>query len=113
MVTSTACFVYVGSGSPDVLLRVPRAARSSLTYAKRPGHPLGAMGLAITGNPLDETHFAAMGVACPTQRSQGGARRAGDMSEVGYAAPMASPATDRFENQAPQLKQHSIEQTPE
>ena len=29
--------VLAGSGGPDVLLRVPRAARSSFTYAKRPG----------------------------------------------------------------------------
>ena len=31
--------VHAGLGGPDVLLRVPRAARSSFTYAKRPGRP--------------------------------------------------------------------------
>jgi len=54
-------------GCLSALLRVPRAARSSLTCAKRSGNPLGG----------------------------------------------ARPATDRFENQAPQLKQHSLEQRPE
>ncbi len=39
MLMGAACMVLAGSGGPDVLLRVPRAARSSLTYAKRPGHP--------------------------------------------------------------------------
>jgi hypothetical protein len=103
------------AGYLSALLRVPRASRSSLTCSKRSGNPLGGAVFsdAQAGSPRYMTHFAAMGVACPMQRSQGGARRAGDMSEVGYAAPMASPATDRFENQAPQLKQHSIEQTPE
>jgi hypothetical protein len=97
------------------LLRVPRASRSSLTYAKRPGNSPGEMAFADAqaDSPRDMTRFAAMGAVCPTQRSEGGARRAGDMSGVGYASPVASSATDGFENQAQQFKPNSIEQTPE
>ena len=32
--------VRAGSGYLDILLRVPRAARSSFTCAKRPGNPI-------------------------------------------------------------------------
>ena len=98
----------------SALLRVPRASRSSLTCAKRSGNPLGGAVFsdAQAGSPRYMTHFAAMGVACPTQRSQGGARRAGDMSEVGYAAPMASPGTGRFENQAPNSSSTALNRHP-
>ena len=99
------------AGCLSALLRVPRAARSSLTCAKRSGNPLSGAGFADAqaGSPRYMTHFAAMGVACPTQRSQGGARRAGDMSGVGYAVPMASPAHyTALIWRAQQLKQHSI-----
>jgi len=98
------------AGSPSALLRVPRPTASSFTYAKRSGYPLDAalfIAVGETGSPLSVTdfagaqagspsavtHFAAMGAVCPPQRSEGGARRAGDMSGGGYAAPMASPAT--------------------
>ena len=38
---------------------------------------------------LYKTPFAAMGMVCLPQRSNGGARRAGDMSGGGYAVPVA------------------------
>jgi len=123
---------YVGeAGCLSALLRVLRPSASPFTYAKRSGNQLSAAGFAgleasclgaLLLPPRDMTHFAAMGAVCPTQRSEGGARRAGDMSGVGYAAPMASPATDNapmaspadgFENQAQQFKLQSIELTPE
>ena len=116
---SAAGFAGLEASCLGALLRVPRASRSSLTCAKRPGNQLGT----FVNFPRDITYFAAMGAVCPTQRSEGGARRAGDMSGVGYAAPMASPATDNapmaspatdgFENQAQQFKLQSIELTPE
>ncbi len=39
MLMGAASLALAGSVGPDVLLRVPRAARSSFNYAKRPGHP--------------------------------------------------------------------------
>ena len=87
------------AGSLSALLRVLRPSASPLTYAKRPGNPLGAtlfVAAGETGSPHSETQFAAMGAVCPPQRSEGGARRAGDMSGGGYAAPMASTATNRM-----------------
>ena len=100
------------AGSPSALLRVPRPSASSFTYAKRSGYPLDAalfIAVGETGSPLSVTdfagaqagspsavtHFAAMGAVCPPQRSEGGARRAGDMSGGGYAAPVASSAIDK------------------
>ena len=60
---------------PSVLLRVPRALRSSLTSAQHPGKPLSAL------YPyLHKTSFLAMGMEGLPQRSQGGARSVGDMS---------------------------------
>ena len=39
MLMGAVFLVHAGAGEPGVLPRVPRAARSSFTYAKRPGHP--------------------------------------------------------------------------
>ena len=93
MLMGAACMVLAGSGGPDVLLRVPRAARSSFTYAKRPGHPSlvwGAPnGTCAARLRVLTTSFAAVGAVCPVQRSKGGARSAGDMSVSGYAVPAA------------------------
>jgi len=36
------CLVRAGSGCPGALLRVPRAARSSFTYAEHPDSPIPA-----------------------------------------------------------------------
>jgi hypothetical protein len=53
-----------GSGCPDVLLRVPRAARSSLTCAKRPGNPIPAPWRSSVRAPV-----------IPSQRQGGGTRQ--------------------------------------
>ena len=50
MFMRAARMVLAGTGGPDVLLRVPGAARSSLTYAKRPGHPSLVLGAPWLGN---------------------------------------------------------------
>ncbi|PIT79458.1 hypothetical protein B9Z41_05870 [Limnohabitans sp. JirII-31] len=106
-------FADAQAGCLSALPRVPRPSASSFTYAKRSGNPLGATLLfaageansplvmshfvdAQGGSPHSVTQFAAMGAVFPPQRSEGGARRAGDMSGGGYAAPMASTATNRM-----------------
>ena len=108
------------AGSLSALLRVPRPSASPFTYAKRSGYPLGATFLFAAGksdSQLAVMHFAAMGAVCPPQRSEGGARRAGDMSGGGYAAPMASPATHGMpkatsaKNNAP-VASSAIDKTP-
>ena len=83
--------VRAGSDCLGVLLRVPRASRSTFTYAKRPGSPIpgGRRSVcnSVSGSEhphsflaLPISHFAARGMVCLPQRSKGGARRAGDMS---------------------------------
>jgi hypothetical protein len=49
MLMGAVFLVHAGLGGPDVLLRVPRAARSSFTYAKRPDHPILGHGAAKSG----------------------------------------------------------------
>ena len=66
---------------------------------------------AQAGSPHSVEHFAAMGAVCPPQRSEGGARRAGDMSGGGYAAPVASSAI--YKTAMASAAKQSIELIPE
>ena len=74
------------AGCRRALLRVPRALRSSLTSAKRVGNPLLSVSGSITAG---QSTVVATGMACLPKRSQGGARRAGDMSEGRCAVAVA------------------------
>jgi hypothetical protein len=134
------------AGSLSALLRVLRPSASPFTYAKRSGNPLGAtllfaagesdsplvmshFGDAQAGSAHSVTQFAAMGVVCPPQRSQGGARRAGDMSEADTPRPWRAqqfttrpkraqqrttcPCRDQQRTTCPRRAPQSIEQIPE
>src|SRR5690606_780468 len=88
------------SGGPGVVLRVPRASRSSFTCAKRPGHPVLSDGLAPIAVFMS---LAAMGMGCLSQRGKGGAdrRSAGDMSGGRHPMPMAGTAIRHPINNTP------------
>ena len=77
-----------GSSCLRVLLRVPRPSGSSFTHAKRTGSPILDVWYLCAQAEI-KSFFAAMSAVCLPQRSQGGDRRAGDMSGGGYAAPIA------------------------
>ena len=71
-----SCYLYEKRAvCPSVLLRVPRASRSSLTSAQHPGKPL----FWLYPN-VHKAFCLATGMACMPKRSQGGAQRAEDMS---------------------------------
>ncbi len=86
-----------GLGCPGFLLRVPRPLASSFTCAKTPTTPV----LDVVGvRALCKTTFVALGVVCLPQRSQGGGRRPGDMSEGRHTALKAERTAPKAERAA-------------
>jgi hypothetical protein len=78
------------SGLPGHFASCPPAVGLLLYLRKAPGQPA----LEVAGSAgLRKTPFAATGAVCLPQRSKGGARRAGDMSEGGYTVPVAGSDT--------------------
>ena len=82
-----------GRGLAGRFAPCPPAFGLLLDLRKTPSQP--ALG-AVFSLPLNKPTFAATGAVCLPQRSQGGARRAGDMSGGRYAVTVAgSEIVDR------------------
>ena len=86
--------VLAGAGCPDVLLRVPRAARSSLTCAKRPGNPIPAPWYFSVKAKVVASQQQGGGFCCSEvkEESKGGSLWTGDMSVDRYRHPAAGSA---------------------
>ena len=85
-----------GSGCPDALLRVPRPAASSLTYAEHPRNPIPATWYSSAKVKFSTSQQQGGGVRCSEvkEESKGGSLWTGDMSEDGHAHPAAGPEED-------------------
>ena len=82
-----------GSGCLGVLLRVPRAARSSLTYAKRPGSPIRVDGYSSIERKAIPSQLQGGGVCWSEVKEEVRAQpEPGDMSGSRHPRPVASPA---------------------
>ena len=84
------------SGCLGALLRVPRPAASSFTYAEHPGSPIPATWYSSAKNKVSTSQRQAGGVRCSEvkEESKGGSLWTGDMSADGHPRPAAGPEED-------------------
>jgi hypothetical protein len=86
--------VLAGAGCPDVLLRVPRAVRSSLTCPIRPGNPLQVLRPFCLKAKVGASQRQGGGVCCSEIKDEfkGGSLWTGYMSVDRYPHPAAGSA---------------------
>src|ERR1035437_1027315 len=96
MVQSCAYLLRARSGCLTALLRVPRPAGSSFTYAEHPGSPIPAIWYSSAKNKVSTSQRPDGGVCCSEvkEESKGGSLWTGDMSADGYPRPVAGPEED-------------------
>ncbi len=85
-----------GSGCPGALLRVPRPAASSFTYAEHPDSPIPASWYSSAKVKFRTAQQLGAGVRSSEvkEESKGGSLWTGDMSEDGRPRPAAGTEED-------------------